>query len=68
MMHSLQFLLPLEVLKELFVVKSIFYVLLIMLAQRYSVAVIKLLSCDHEVIGSYPGNSLLQKCRERPHT
>ncbi|VAI19822.1 unnamed protein product [Triticum turgidum subsp. durum] len=25
----------------------------------------KLLPCDHEVMGSSPGNSLLQKCRER---
>jgi hypothetical protein len=29
---------------------------------------VKLLPCDHEVMGSSPGNSLLQKCRERLHT
>ncbi|VAH37276.1 unnamed protein product [Triticum turgidum subsp. durum] len=28
----------------------------------------KLLPCDHEVTGSSPGNSLLQKCRERLRT
>jgi hypothetical protein len=28
-------------------------------------AAVKLLPCDHEVIGSSPGN-LLQKCRKRP--
>ncbi|XP_044364728.1 uncharacterized protein [Triticum aestivum] len=28
----------------------------------------KLLPCDHEVMGSSPGNSLLQKCRERLRT
>jgi hypothetical protein len=28
-------------------------------------ATAKLLPCDHEVMGSSPGNSLLQKCRER---
>jgi hypothetical protein len=28
----------------------------------------KLLPCDHEVMGSSPENSLLQKCRERLHT
>jgi hypothetical protein len=27
-------------------------------------AAVKLLPCDHEVIDSSPGNSLLQKCRE----
>jgi hypothetical protein len=26
-------------------------------------AAVKLLSCNHEVMGSSPGNSLLQKCR-----
>jgi hypothetical protein len=26
-------------------------------------AVVKLLPCDYEVMGSSPGNSLLQKCR-----
>ncbi|XP_066363850.1 probable magnesium transporter NIPA3 isoform X3 [Miscanthus floridulus] len=31
-------------------------------------AVVKLLPCDHEVTGSSPGNSHLQKCRERLHT
>jgi hypothetical protein len=31
-------------------------------------AVIKLLPCDHEIMGSSPGNSLLQKCRERLRT
>jgi hypothetical protein len=32
-------------------------------------AVVKLLLCDHEVMGSSPGNSLLQKkCRERLYT
>ena len=31
-------------------------------------AVVKLLPCDHEVMGSSPGNSLLQKCRERLRT
>jgi len=30
--------------------------------------VVKLLPCDHEVTGSSPGNSLLQKCRERLRT
>ena len=29
---------------------------------------VKLLPCDHEVMGSSPGNSLLQKCRERLRT
>jgi hypothetical protein len=29
---------------------------------------VKLMPCDHEVMGSSPGNSLLQKCRERLHT
>ena len=29
---------------------------------------VKLLPCDHEVTGSSPGNSLLQKCRERLRT
>jgi hypothetical protein len=28
-------------------------------------AAVKLLPCDHEVMRSSPGNSLLQKCRER---
>ena len=28
-------------------------------------AAVKLLPSDHEVTGSSPGNSLLQKCRER---
>jgi hypothetical protein len=27
-------------------------------------AVVKLLLCDYEVMGSSPGNRLLQKCRE----
>ena len=31
-------------------------------------AVVKLLPCDHEVMGSSPRNSLLQKCRERLRT
>jgi hypothetical protein len=31
-------------------------------------AVVKLLSYDHEVVGSSPGNSLLQKCREMLRT
>ena len=31
-------------------------------------AAVKLLPCDHEVTGSSPGNSLLQKCRERLRT
>jgi hypothetical protein len=31
-------------------------------------ATIKLLPCDHEVMDSSPGNSLLQKCRERLRT
>ena len=31
-------------------------------------AVVKLLPCDQEVTGSSPGNSLLQKCRERLRT
>ena len=31
-------------------------------------AVVKLLPCDHEVTGSSPGNSLLQKCMERLRT
>ena len=31
-------------------------------------AVVKLLPCDHEVMGSSPENSLLQKCRERLRT
>ena len=31
-------------------------------------AMVKLLPCDHEVMGSSPGNSLLQKCRERLRT
>jgi len=31
-------------------------------------AVVKLLPCDHEVTGSSPGNSHLQKCRERLRT
>jgi hypothetical protein len=31
-------------------------------------AAVKLLPCDHEVMGSSPGNSLLQKCRKRLHT
>jgi hypothetical protein len=30
--------------------------------------VVKLLICDHEVMGSSPGNSLLQKCKERLRT
>jgi E1A/CREB-binding protein len=29
---------------------------------------VKLLPCDHEVMGSSPGNSLLQKCREKLRT
>ena len=29
---------------------------------------VKLLPCDHEVTGSSPGTSLLQKCRERLRT
>jgi hypothetical protein len=28
-------------------------------------AVVKFLPCDHEVMSSNPGNSLLQKCKER---
>jgi hypothetical protein len=28
-------------------------------------AAVKLLPCDHEVMGSSSGNNLLQKCRER---
>jgi hypothetical protein len=31
-------------------------------------ATVKLLPCDHEVMGSSPENNLLQKCRERLHT
>jgi hypothetical protein len=31
-------------------------------------AVVKLLPCDQEVMGSSPENSLLQKCRERLRT
>ena len=31
-------------------------------------AAVKLLPCDHEVTGSSPGNSLLQRCRERLRT
>jgi hypothetical protein len=31
-------------------------------------AALKLLPCDHEVMGSSPGNCLLQKCRERSCT
>jgi hypothetical protein len=31
-------------------------------------AAVKLPPCDHEVTGSSPGNSLLQKCRERLRT
>jgi len=31
-------------------------------------AVVKLMPCDHEVTGSSPGTSLLQKCREKLHT
>jgi hypothetical protein len=30
--------------------------------------VVKLLPCDHEVMGSSPRNSLLQKCREMLRT
>jgi hypothetical protein len=29
---------------------------------------VKLLPCDHEVMGSSPGNSLLKKCRESMRT
>jgi hypothetical protein len=29
---------------------------------------VKLLPCDHEVMGSSPGNNLLQKCREMLRT
>jgi hypothetical protein len=31
-------------------------------------ATVKLFSSDHEVMGSSPRNSLLQKCREMLHT
>jgi hypothetical protein len=31
-------------------------------------AAVKLFPCDHEVMGSSRGNSLLQKCRERVRT
>jgi hypothetical protein len=31
-------------------------------------AVVKWLSCDHEVMGSSPENNILQKCRERLST
>jgi hypothetical protein len=31
-------------------------------------ATVKLMPCDHEVMGSSPGSNLLQKCRERLHT
>jgi hypothetical protein len=31
-------------------------------------ATVKLLPCDKEVMGSSPGNSLLQKCKERLRT
>jgi hypothetical protein len=31
-------------------------------------AAVKLLLCDHEVIGSSLGNNLLQKCKERLRT
>jgi hypothetical protein len=34
----------------------------------WSQGAVKLLPCDHEVMGSNPGNSLLQKCRERLRT
>jgi hypothetical protein len=30
--------------------------------------VVKLLPCDHEVMGSSPGNNLIQKCKGRLHT
>jgi hypothetical protein len=30
-------------------------------------AAVKLLPCDYDVMGSIPGNSLLQKCKERLH-
>jgi hypothetical protein len=39
----------------------------VLLLERPGVAV-KLLPCDHEVMGSSPGNSFLQKCRERLRT
>jgi hypothetical protein len=28
-------------------------------------AAVKLLSCDHEVMGSNPGNNLFRKCRKK---
>jgi hypothetical protein len=31
-------------------------------------AVVKMLPCDHEVMGSSPRNNLLQKCKERLRT
>jgi hypothetical protein len=37
------------------------------LLKRSPGAVVKLLPCDHEVMGLNPENNLLQKCRERVH-
>jgi hypothetical protein len=44
----------------------IFFLLIFcMLLKGSPSAAVKLLPCDHEVMGLIPGNSLLQKCRER---
>ncbi|XBH87655.1 hypothetical protein VPH35_075074 [Triticum aestivum] len=46
----------------------IYYTMLFSFSISCLGAVVKLLPCDHEVMGSSPGNSLLQKCRERLRT
>ena len=52
----------------LFAINNVFFYSAFIIIMKGSLgAVVKLLPCDHEVTGSIPGNSLLQKCRERLH-
>lgn len=51
----------------MFIEYYLYYVVIFFLKGSLGAAV-ELLPCDHEVTGSSPGNSLLQKCRERLRT
>jgi hypothetical protein len=52
----------------LFPVHGAFFPKFVLLGKGSPDVAVKLLPCDHEVMGSSPGNNLLQKGRERLHT